>query len=107
MFLRFRPQQSATGAWTAEKMGLPVDMRDVLTGGSKHMHGVGTGFSFKNKDRQLAVDMLDSGIVTTGLPDALPTPVDAAPDFAEGASVVLWDNLWGASPPHSAIYLVV
>lgn len=97
LFLRFRPLQSAQGKWTAAKVGGAVDMRDVVDGGSKHLHGVQAGFGFSTAGLGLTVTTLDAGIVCSGLPNGLPTPVDAAPDFSEGASVVLWDNLWGTN----------
>ena len=66
-----------------------------MDGGSKHLHGVQAGVTFTSPSRTMALGTLDAGIVCAGSPDALPTPVDAAPDFTAGVSVVLWDNLWG------------
>ena len=76
--------------------GSQVDLLDVVNGGSRHIHGVLKGFSAQTPSTIVTVSSLDAGIITAGHPNGLPTPVDLAPDFSHGASVVLWDNLWGA-----------
>lgn len=97
MFVRFAPPGSATAAWTADKLGSSVDLRDVVDGGSKHIHGVQAGFTAKTRNITLTVTTTDAGIITPGQPDGLPTPTTASPDFSQGTSVMLWDNLWGTN----------
>jgi hypothetical protein len=40
---------------------------------------------------------VDAGIVAWGKPDPFPTPIHAQPDMSEGASFLLWDNVWNTN----------
>jgi hypothetical protein len=36
----------------------------------------------------------DAGLVVWGKPDPFPVPIHAQPDMEEGASFMLYDNIW-------------
>eukprot|EP00048_Salpingoeca_helianthica_P005546 m.89006 g.89006 ORF g.89006 m.89006 type:complete len:722 (-) comp13639_c1_seq3:776-2941(-) len=97
LFLQFNPVGGARGGWYAQKLGGKVDLSTVVDGGSKHMHGIDTTLTYTHPDHSLTVRSYDAGIINVGVPDALPTPVDHAPDTSVGAGLVLWDNLWGTN----------
>jgi MFS family permease len=39
----------------------------------------------------------DAGLVVWGKPDPFPTPIHAQPDMGEGASFMLYDNIWNTN----------
>lgn len=97
MFLRFQPPGSAAASWTADKLGHNIDLRKVVDGGSKHLHGILSNFAMHTPSISLTVETLDAGVIAVGVPDGLPTPLDQAPDLSAGTSLMLWDNLWGTN----------
>ena len=101
-----------------DKMGELVSPLDLLDGGSKGLHGVSTGVLFSrtaghggavanrpSRDPQAQVQSqeriffrtLDAGLVVWGDPDPFPTPIHEDPDMEEGASFLLYDNIWNTN----------
>ena len=78
--------------WSAMKLGSKVDIRNVQTGGSKHLHACD-----KIMCDSVTVTPLDSPLVSFGTSSVFPTPIDSEPDFQQGAYFVLHDNLWNTN----------
>lgn len=93
-----QPQGSKTANWEADKLGQWVDLLDVVDGGSKHIHGVTSGFRMRStQGHTLVVGCVDAGIISAGAPTGFPTPVHSDPDMSLGVSSLLFDNLWGTN----------
>ena len=109
MFVRFNPAMGANATYEVNKLGSWVDSRDVVSGGSKHLHGVVSrgpalratqlgAASLSSSARTMSVESLDAGVVNLGALNAYPSPVNTTADTASyGSSLVLWDNLWGTN----------
>ena len=101
MFVRFNPVVSANASYEVNKLGSWIDTKDVVTGGSKHLHGVvsqGPVLRVGDAGRTMAVESFDAAVVNLGKLTAYPSPVNVTADTATyGSSFVLWDNLWGTN----------
>ena len=45
----------------------------------------------------MMVDSLDAGLVVWGAPDPFPSPIHEQPDMTQGASIMLFDNIWNTN----------
>ena len=87
-----------------DKLSEWVSPLEVVDGGSKGLHGVTSGVRYDgapsdglngfNSSPSLRADSLDAGLVVWSSPDPFPSPIHKDPDLAEGASFMLWDNIW-------------
>ena len=96
LYLRFNA--SAAGGWRVGKLGSLVDPFDVVPGGNHHQHGLaGVVKALASDGAALSIASTDFSQVQFGRPIPLPAPVWAnATSAAEGMSVLLVDNTWGA-----------
>ena len=101
MFVRFNPVVAANASYEVNKLGSWIDTKDVVNGGSKHLHGVlsqGPVLRASDAGRVMAVESFDAAVVNLGKLTAYPSPVNVTADTATyGSSFVLWDNLWGTN----------
>ena len=104
MFLRFVPPPLAPSysadAWMMRKLAEWVDPADIVTGGAKRLHSVSSGISFAN---QIFVQPIHTPLVCFGTPTSFPTPLTKEPVWADGASFILWDNIWNTNYPQWTI----
>ena len=115
MFVQLLPAP-ANVSWEVNKLGTWVGANDVVSGGSKHLHGITEPSAVRmvSGNDQLVVGATDAAVVNFGEMTAYPSPVDKNVSTEDdGASFLLWDNLWGtnyvmwwpfnpAPPPYSA-----
>eukprot|EP00823_Brevimastigomonas_motovehiculus_P008810 TRINITY_DN824_c0_g1_i2.p1 TRINITY_DN824_c0_g1~~TRINITY_DN824_c0_g1_i2.p1 ORF type:complete len:655 (+),score=144.20 TRINITY_DN824_c0_g1_i2:280-2244(+) len=96
LWMQFMPAPS--GAWEMNKLSQWLEVGNVITNGSFHLHAVqdGVRLSLQQSDNQLLIESLDAGLFSFGTPSAFPTPL-RAPDFSQGASANLYNNLWGTN----------
>lgn len=103
LFFRFvppllPPSTSFGSAWRMNKLGEWVDPSDVVTGGSKHLHAIVTaseGLMFGGGRMNLTAPL--SPLVCFGEPTGFPIPLNRQPDWSQGVSFVLVDNLWNTN----------
>jgi len=93
-FLRF---VGTGGTWQAQKLGLAMSPYNVTTGGGKHMHSIGEELVLSQGSSALHIAPLNSPLVTFGEPNAFPIPTDEEPDWKQGASFILHDNIWNTN----------
>jgi len=95
LWLSFRPRLPAGAAWSLDKMGVPLDPRDVVPRGGRHLHAVtgpvaAGGFSLLS---------LDTPLVAPGRPRLLDfSPLPPGPAGA-GVAFNLYNNVWGTNFP--------
>jgi len=112
-FVAFTPE--GDGTWEMQKLGQwQKTERDVVAGGSKHLHGVsiGSGIRFTRAaiadwqpPPRLSIELVDAPVINLGEPLGFPVPCTTMPDpwAAEpdvgqhGVSSMLWNNLWGTN----------
>lgn len=93
-----------------DKLGTLVDATYLFINASHHIHGFDSGFIFNRKSsigsHSLRVTSFDAGICDIGRssPSAIPTPF-TNPDLRFGASVNLFNNIWGTNFPEWYPYL--
>lgn len=102
-FLTFNPSVSGAlaGSWWMDKIGEWVSPLEVVDGGSKGLHGVSSGVRYNasmcSSTATMMIASLDAGLVVWGPPDPFPSPIHEDPDMSEGASYMLWNNIWNTN----------
>jgi hypothetical protein len=79
-----------------EKMGQPVDVTDVVDGGSKQMHAIDNYIDVISNRGTLRITSFDAPLVTVGTRDIFDYPKDK-PDLNGGIHFCLFNNLWGTN----------
>ena len=82
--------------WSLDKTGEAVSPLDVVASGNRHMHAVGTGFSYREGQHRFAVETLDAPVVALGER----TPLlfsNEQPDLSRGVHSCLFNNAWGTN----------
>jgi hypothetical protein len=94
-----------TFVWGMDKLGELVDPLNLVDGGSKGLSGISSGVLFARQLRKGLDDQweriyfssVDAALVTWGKPNPFPTPIHDQPNISEGASFLLWDNIWNTN----------
>ena len=93
-WLTFQPRLPKGVAWTFEKLGFPIDPRDVVGNGNKHLHAVSGPVSAG----EFSLLSLDAPLIAPGRPSLLDFN-NRQPNLAGGVSVNLYNNVWGTNFP--------
>ena len=96
LWLGFNPIVSDQRGWTMDKSGEEVSPFDVVAGGNRRMHAVGTGFSHRGAKGSIAVETLDSPLIAFGER----SPINfskSQPDLSSGIHCNLFNNAWGTN----------
>lgn len=96
LWLTFNPIVSAPEGWMLDKSGQQVSPLDVVPSGSRHMHAVATGFSYRDDNGAFGVETLDSPLIAVGGR----SPLNFSrfqPDLSEGLHCNLFNNAWGTN----------
>jgi hypothetical protein len=96
LWLTFNPQVPDPKAWTLDKSGEQVSPLDVVPGGSRGLHAVGTGFAYKDPTRTFAVDCIDAPLIAVGQRSPL-NYSRSQPDLSTGIHSNLVNNTWGTN----------
>ena len=96
LWLTFNPQVPDPKGWTLDKSGEPVSPLDVVPGGSRSLHAVGTGFAYKDPTRTFAVDCIDAPLIAVGQRSPL-NYSRSQPDLSTGIHSNLFNNTWGTN----------
>uniref|UniRef100_A0A6B2KYN8 P-type domain-containing protein n=1 Tax=Arcella intermedia TaxID=1963864 RepID=A0A6B2KYN8_9EUKA len=97
MFFQFSPQNCAN--WTMQKINSLIDPTQVIIGGNKRMHSIQGPISCINSNNPFSIGSIDSSLIVFGTPTSFPTPTDETPDFGNGVSFILWNNIWNTNYP--------
>jgi Domain of unknown function (DUF5054) len=91
-----RDRQAGTQGWTMDKSGEVVSPLDVVAGGSRHLHAVSTGFTYRDGEHSFIVETLDAPLIAVGEK----SPINFScvqPDLSGGAHCNLFNNAWGTN----------
>ena len=98
LFFRFIPippiLDSPLNYWQVQKLGQFIDPLDVVVGGSRHLHSIDDSVVF---NKQLTIRSLQAPLITFGTPSPFPTPLASQPDWAQGVSFLLFNNIWNTN----------
>ena len=122
MFVSFDPPEIPTpramgdgdanrSLWEMDVLGTWISPSEVADGAAKGLHAIETGVRFSPGSpselasdpsgaapkRRLKIQSADAALVRWGTPAPFPTPMLTPVDTAEGASFVLWDNLYNTN----------
>jgi hypothetical protein len=96
LWLTFQPQAPDERSWTLDKVDQPIDPHDVVAGGSRHMHALTTGLTYRDARGALSIDTLDAPVVALGVRSPLCFS-NAEPRLSQGAHFCLFNNAWGTN----------
>ncbi len=96
LWLTFNPEVRDQQGWIMDKSGEPVSPFDVVAGGSRHLHAVSTGFSYRDHDHSFSVETLDAPLIALGEKSPLNFS-RAQPDLSGGIHCNLFNNAWGTN----------
>lgn len=94
----FSPVAPDVEAWTLEKLGQRVSPLDVVHGGGRMLHAVGSGLSYDDGKRRLSIETLDAPLVAPGEPSLLNFN-SRQPPLEKGMHFNLFNNVWGTNFP--------
>jgi len=98
LFLRFIPfPNSDNPRWKMEKLGMPINPYSVLDGGAKHMHSISDHVQYSDQRQNFTISPLNSPLICFGEPTAFPIPTDQYPNWNQGVSFVLINNIWNTN----------
>ena len=96
LWLTFNPNVPDQQGWMMDKSGEPVSPFDVVAAGSRHLHAVSTGFSYRDREHSFAVETLDAPLIALGEKSPLNFS-RAQPDLSGGVHCNLFNNAWGTN----------
>ena len=94
------PNPDADGEWLMDKVGAYSSPLDQVDGSGKGLSYVTSGLAYvtaAQPPQTLVVESLDAGLVRWGAPMPFPTPLRGNVSLAEGASFVLFENVWNTN----------
>jgi hypothetical protein len=77
----------------ADKMGMPIDVSDVVSGGNRQMHGINNYVDIVTGKGMIRITSLDAPVVSVGERRAMNHSL-YYPDINSGIHFCLFNNLW-------------
>lgn len=96
MWLTFQPNAPQPRNWMLDKVDSAVSPFDVVSGGNRHMHALGSGLSYKDARGALSIETLDAPVVALGVKSPIYFST-AQPDISDGIHFSLFNNGWGTN----------
>jgi len=84
------------GNWIIDKMGKPVNFRDVIKNGNRKMHAAIYGIRYENNKNNCAIQSFDAPLVASGERTLLNFD-NRLPEAREGVHFCLHNNVWGTN----------
>lgn len=105
MFVTMNPPGDADTTrswWAIDKLGEWVSPLELVDGAPKGLHGHSTGVKFARvgtdgTESHVFFESKDTAMVAFDAPTPFPVPIHAQPDLLEGASFLLWNNIWNTN----------
>jgi len=102
MFVTMNPPPGEESNWWAiDKHDQWVSPLDVIDGAPKGLHGLTSGVKFARKtphaEHHIFFESKDAAMVAFDSPNPFPTPIHGNPNLSEGASFLLWNNIWNTN----------
>jgi len=96
LWLTFSPVVSVPQGWTLHKSGQQISPFDVVSSGSRHLHTVSDGFSYRDEKGEFAVETMDAPLLALGEKSPLNFS-RSQPDLSSGIHCNLFNNAWGTN----------
>lgn len=105
MFVTMNPPEgddTVRSWWAVDKHSQWVSPLELVDGAPKGLHGLTTGVKYARMaadgtQRHVFFESKDAAMVAFDSPTPFPTPIHDQPNLAEGASFLLWDNIWNTN----------
>jgi hypothetical protein len=98
IWFTFAPQARKSGCWMLDKMGRWISPLEVILGGNRKLHAVGTGVAYHEAHASLSLETLDAPLVAPG-DRSLLNFNNRQPPLRRGMHFLLYNNLWGTNFP--------
>ncbi|MGQ8338236.1 DUF5054 domain-containing protein [Sunxiuqinia sp. A32] len=86
----------ANGNWMVDKMGLPVDIMNVVDNGNRKLHSTQKGAWYKSEEHKCQIESIDAPLVAVGERNLLNFD-NKIPMADDGIHFCLHDNVWGTN----------
>jgi len=96
LWLTFNPIVEDEKGWSLEKSGDWISPFEVVASGNRHMHALSTGFRYRDRENEFAIDTIDAPVVALGERSPLYFSNDQ-PDMSKGVHSCLYNNAWGTN----------
>jgi len=98
LWLRFNPKPQKDSTWLLNKLGSYINPFPVVVNGSSHLHNVQHSIRHWTSSKLgIELETKDSGLICLGEPNPFPTPLNTKPNLDDGASISLFNNIWGTN----------
>lgn len=98
LWISFQPLAASQEGWRLEKIGQPIDPRDVVSRGARTLHAIDQHLTYTSGARGFELESLDAVLVAPGQPSLLNFH-NQLPDMHGGVHVNLYNNIWGTNFP--------
>ena len=96
LWLSFQPPAADPAGWRMGKCGTMISPLDVVTGGNRSMHAIGSELQYRGPEGTFAIETLDAPVVAVGKRHPVHFSREQ-PDPAEGFHFSLFNNGWGTN----------
>ena len=97
-WLSFTTMVAKPEAWRLEKLGQWISPLEVVSGGNRTLHAIGSGVRYQDGDLRLDLESLDAALVAPGQP-ALLRFENQPSELEGGMHFNLYNNVWGTNFP--------
>ncbi len=97
-WLSFVPHAENEDGWRFEKMGRPVNPRDVVSRGARTLHAIDQKLSYRDQHGSFELTSLDAPLVAPGQRSLLNFH-NRIPEMHGGVHINLYNNIWGTNFP--------
>ncbi|XP_074654349.1 uncharacterized protein LOC141908277 [Tubulanus polymorphus] len=100
LWVVFKPRPQPRFKWTLYKLGLPIDMANVMMNGSQHQHGSDKGFYYGDSSHGLRITSSDLILVSpiTSKMSQNALPIDMRPiSNVTGVAYNIYNNAWSTN----------
>ncbi|HSH20015.1 MAG TPA: DUF5054 domain-containing protein, partial [Draconibacterium sp.] len=84
------------GSWILDKMGQPVNFRDIVKDGNRKLHAIQNDIRLDDSDKMCIIESLDTPLVAPGERNLLNFD-NQLPDVKDGVHFCLHNNVWGTN----------
>jgi hypothetical protein len=79
-------------------LGQEISPTEVVSDGNRRLHAVGSGVTYREKERMLSIQTLDAPLAAFG-ERALLNFSNRLPSLRKGVRINLYNNVWGTNFP--------
>ncbi len=98
LWMSFNPIVNDSRRWQMDKLGKWISPLDVIKNGNRHLHAVGRGVRYQDRDTELLIETLDAPLVAPGDMSLLHFN-NRQPVLKNGMHFNLYNNIWATNFP--------